>query len=78
MTSQIYKMKCPHCGWIRVMKFDVDGGQVDVVKGIREDIERLWVTIQSPKNNETWFDAPACPKCDNPYQYNWETGETKP
>lgn len=83
--EQIKKIKCPHCGWIRSVNVAAleDASMASVVRGlddaIKTIIERINQVLGDTALDEAnaWMDMPACPYCDNVYQYNVRTGETR-
>ena len=81
--GQTVKIKCPHCGWIRRINTRVveDESLADVTRGVGEVIRdiarRVQAALASPVESTGWIDIPACPHCDNPYQYNVHTGEVR-
>ena len=77
MPTQIYQMKCPFDGWVRRITLNIEGNNVEVVKGLNENIETFIKSYRNRQECDSWSDIPACPKCDTPYQYNWKTGETR-
>ncbi len=77
MPIQIYKPKCPYCGWVRHIELNVEGDAVTVVKGIVEKVEAFVANFKKRKETACWVDMPPCPKCDRTYQFNPDTGETR-
>ncbi len=82
-NQQIVKMKCPHCGWVRRMKLDVEAGQADVVRGqgeaLRDTLRKIQGMLANPKleEAEAWLPVPKCPNCGQGYEYNIITGKTR-
>jgi phage FluMu protein Com len=87
MADQVQdkKIKCPHCGWVRTVPVkaieqagttDVVRGVGQVIKDIGEKIKAALSDIQLDEANQ-WIDMPKCPHCDNTYQYNVQTGDTR-
>jgi hypothetical protein len=84
--EQPRKMKCPHCGWIRTVLATIleDESAASVVAGpidsIRDIYSRIRQALSSPSTEQagTWIDIPKCSNCQNVYQYNPYTGETRP
>lgn len=86
MTTQILKPKCPHCGWIRTITVEVESGDNIVIRGLSDQwkattdkLKEIFKDRQLKEAN-AWIDMPACPnpKCGKTYQYNKQTGETRP
>lgn len=87
MVNQAHdrKIKCPHCGWIRTVPVQVieSAGTTDVVRGVEKIIkdigEKIKSTLSDAQMNEAnaWIDIPKCPNCNNTYQYNTRTSETR-
>lgn len=83
--AQDKKIKCPHCGWIRTVPVRVieEAGTTDVTRGVGEVIKDLAEKIKAALSDtqlyesNAWLDMPKCPHCDNTYQYNLRTGETR-
>ncbi len=79
--SQILKIKCPHCGFIRRVDIsDYEDITLTVgVKGVQEALgqalHKLGELLSGPtlKEEDAWIDMPACPNCENPYRFNLVT-----
>ena len=90
-TTQVIKMKCPHCGWVRRIEIDVEAGQTDVIAGIGDFFKRLSATwrekiqplLKDRQLDEAnaWLPMPPCPNpepaCGKTYEYNIYSGETR-
>ncbi len=83
---QIKKMKCPYCGWVRVVPLDEGVGAAamagsrsasDETKALAERI-RVKLAERRLEAPEAWLDMPGCPHCDRMYQYNVRTNATRP
>jgi hypothetical protein len=79
------KIECPHCHWKR----DVPTSEVldkqgfgtitrsgEKLKTLAEKIKNLLADPQLDEAN-AWIDL-TCAKCENSYQYNVRTGNTRP
>ncbi len=87
-TIQTRKIKCPHCGYVRSWRFRSEGAEgplVDIVLGdggrisfenLLTRIKQMWSDPELEAAN-AWVDMPECPKCEQIYQYNLRTGETR-
>ncbi len=89
-NQQVVKIKCPHCGWVRRMKLDLESGQEDVACGLDDAGRALHETLQNtlkkiqallanpaPDEANAWLPMPKCPNCGQAYEYNIHTGETR-
>jgi UDP-3-O-acyl-N-acetylglucosamine deacetylase len=81
--TQIKRIKCPHCGWIRKIDISVIEDESiatvtrkigDHLKATVEHIQALLAALQLDEAN-AWVDMPECPYCGNVYRYNVRTGE---
>ena len=86
-ATQILRIKCPHCGWVRRITIHVNAGKVDVVAGpenlvleMKEKLKNLFADRELDELN-AWIALPPCPNLDPPcgkiYEYNVRTGETR-
>ncbi len=81
--SQVRKIKCPYCGWIRSIPVDIvaDESMGSAVRGLGEALrgvaERIRAAMADSQLDEAnaWLDMPKCPHCGNVYRYNVRTGE---
>ena len=89
-SVQIVRVKCPHCGYIRKIEIDVEGGEVYIVAGVEAKrgnlLESLAPYLEKIKQFGTdreleaalaWWPMPDCPQCDRPYEFNYRTKETR-
>ena len=86
--EQTRKIKCPHCGWIRILSAATGGLEgthvTHVVRSftdiLKEGAAKIKVALTHSELNEAnaWIDMPPCPHCHNSYQYNVRTGEQRP
>jgi ribosomal protein S27AE len=78
MAKQIYKMKCPHCGWKRKMEidFDMHGSTIPMGIGDAGDARAERPEIDDDAGG-VWRRVRPCSNCGKAYDYNLETGETR-
>lgn len=84
--TQIKRIKCPHCGWIRKIDVSVleDESMATVTRAmsdaLRAAAERIRTLLADPALDaaNAWVDMPPCPYCKNVYRYNVHTGEVVP
>lgn len=85
-TPHDYKIKCPHCGWIRTVPAQLiaDTASADVAMGVgdalKEVARQIKAALADPQLDaaNAWLDMRPCSNCSKPYRYNVRTGEVKP